>query len=82
MSAQNSMRRIISPKTTEYGRPLLSLAEIRDIIADVDAGLDALLELLWHSQNNLVHPENVHILLKPLRDQLVKASDDLQDMRL
>ncbi|RUS68094.1 hypothetical protein CUZ56_00579 [Saezia sanguinis] len=81
MSTQNSAHRITTPSTTEYGRPLLSLPEIRELVCQVDCGLEALLELLWQSQNNLIHPESVHTLLKPLSDILSQASGDLNDMR-
>lgn len=75
MSTRNS-------SATASRRQLLSLSEIRDIVNDVDSGLEALLELLWQSQNNVIHPESVHILLKPLSNKLCEASCDLNDMSL
>lgn len=66
MAAQpRATHRTASPQTAAYGRTLLSLPEIRDMVCQVDCGLEALLELLWQSQNNLIHPESVHTLLNP-----------------
>jgi hypothetical protein len=64
------------------GRQLRSLPELRDIVTQVDVGLEALCQLLDRAGANHVEAGLVHVLLAPLRRQLTEAACDLNDMRL
>ncbi|MDD2977889.1 hypothetical protein [Aquabacterium sp.] len=63
-------------------RRLMSLTEVRTIVDDVDAGMEALCELLHKANSEVVCAQSVLTLLQPLRRQLSEASSDLNDMRL
>ena len=63
-------------------RHLMSLTEVRTVVDDVDAGMEALCDLLHKASSEVVHAQSVLTLLQPLRRQLAAASSDLNDMRL
>ena len=63
-------------------RRLMSLTEVRTIVDDVDAGMEALCELLHKANSEVVCAQSVLTLLQPLQRRLTVAASDLNDMRL
>lgn len=57
-----------------------SLSELRDVVSDVSARMDALCELLSKASGTQIQTEYVHVLLQPLRAQLDLACCELNDL--
>lgn len=72
----------MNPSIQPQGRTLHSMPELRDMVTDVSARMDALCELLGKASGTQVQVDSIRVLLQPLQAQLDTACCDLHEMRL